>query len=301
MIPEVVGPVVSARTGEEREWKMPDRCPFCGNPIVRPEGEKVARCTGGFSCPSRVREWLFHFASRGGMDIEGLGYQTIDLLMSKGWVKDPADIFTFDVDRLKEVEGWGDKSVENLRKAIEEAKKRPAHRLLTALGIRHVGATVARRLLRRFGSIPALLDASEDEIAAVDGVGPVIARSVAEWAADPENRKLVERLQAAGVNMEEETTTPGAGLEGVTLVITGTLSGYTREEAEAEIERRGGVAAGSVSRRTTALVVGADPGTTKLRRAEELGIPIIDEETFQRLLTEGRSVLDELTGSGNSR
>jgi DNA ligase (NAD+) len=293
VIPEVVGPVVAARTGEERVWQMPSHCPFCGNPIVRPEGEAVARCTGGFDCPSRLREWLFHFAGRGGMDIEHLGYRTIDLLLQKGLIRGPADLFTFDARVLLSEEGWGETSVANLEQAIDAARNRPPARLLTALGIRHVGATMARRLIRHFGSIPALLDAPLEEIAAVEGVGEVIAREVKQWASDPANRDLIDRLAAAGVQMGEEKEAKAGGgvLEGVTLVVSGTLSGFSREEAEAAIEAAGGRATGSVSAKTTALVVGDSPGASKVNRAEELGVPIIDEATFVRLLEEGPSVL----------
>jgi len=294
VIPEVVGPVVAARTGEERVWQMPANCPFCGHPIVRPEGEAVARCTGGFECPSRLREWLFHFAGRGGMDIEHLGYRTIDLLLEKGLIRGPADLFAFDTRALLEEEGWGETSVANLEKAIDAARNRPPARLLTALGIRHVGSTMARRLIRHFGSIPALLDAPLEEIAAVEGVGEVIAREVKRWASDPANRELIDRLAAAGVQMGEEKA-PSAGggpLEGVTLVVSGTLEGFTREEAEAAIEAAGGRATGSVSAKTTALVVGESPGASKVNRATELGIPIIDEATFVRLLEEGPAVLE---------
>ncbi|HSJ35778.1 MAG TPA: NAD-dependent DNA ligase LigA [Acidimicrobiia bacterium] len=295
VIPEVVGPVVSARTGEEQEWRMPSNCPFCGNPIVRPEGEAVARCTGGFACPSRLREWLFHFAGRGGMDIEHLGYKTIDLLLEKGLISDPADIFTFDVSVLLEEEGWGETSVFNLGSAIDAARGRPPERLLTGLGIRHVGTTVARRLIRGFGSLPALIAADAEQIAAVDGVGPVIAEQVAEWAADPHNQGLIQRLAEAGVRMESEqapgdSAGPGS-LDGVSLVVSGTLEGFTRDESQAAIEAAGGKATGSVSGRTTALVVGDSPGAAKVDKANQLGIPIIDEATFVKLLEEGPEVL----------
>jgi DNA ligase (NAD+) len=293
VIPEVVGPVAAARTGKERRWSMPSKCPFCGNPIVRVEGEAVARCTGGFECPSRLREWLFHFSSRGGMDIEHLGYKTIDLLLGEGLITDPADIFTFDTDLLRGREGWGEVSVRNLRSAIEGAKDRPVARLLTALGIRHVGATVARTLVRHFGGLPALMDAGEDEISAVEGIGPVIARGVAEWFADPVNRELVTKLGEAGVRLTDEVQAGVTGdlLAGAVFVISGTIEGFTREEAQAAIEQRGGKATGSVSSKTTALVVGESPGASKTGKAEELGIPIIDGETFRRLLDEGLSVL----------
>ncbi len=289
VIPEVVGPVVAARTGEERKWSMPAKCPFCGHPIVREEGEAVARCTGDFECPSRLREWLFHFSSRGGMDIEHMGYKTIDLLLENDYISDPADIFDFDPSVLLGREGWGEVSVANLAQAIEAARDRPVARLLTALGIRHVGATVARMLIRHFGSLSALMDAGEDDIAAIDGIGPVIAHEVAAWSADEANRELVAKLGAAGVRLEEETSDDRSSrsLEGGVFVVSGTIQGYTREEAEAAIEQRGGVATGSVSAKTTALIVGESPGAAKTRKAEELGVPIIDAETFHRLLSEG--------------
>ena len=293
VIPEVVGPVVAARSGDEVPWRMPTHCPFCGNPITRAEGEAVARCTGGFDCPSRVREWLFHFASRGGMDIEHLGYKTIDMLLGDGLISDPADIFTFDVDELREREGWGEISVNNLRSAIEDAKDRPVARLLTALGIRHVGGTMARVLVRAFGGVSALMEATEDDISAVEGVGPVIAAAVSEWFSDPSNRELVEKLGAAGVRLVDpvDASVPGDLLEGATFVISGTIEGFTREEAQAAVEERGGKATGSVSGKTTALIVGESPGASKTRKAEELGIPIIDGDTFRKMLDAGLSAL----------
>jgi len=294
VIPEVVGPVVAARTGDEHQWSMPASCPFCGNPIVRPEGEAVARCTGGFECPSRAREWLFHFSSRGGMDIEHMGYKTIDLLLAKGWITDPADIFGFDTSQLLGVEGWGRVSVDNLASAIEEAKDRPVSRLLTALGIRHVGGTVARMLVRNFGDLRRLMDAREEEIAAIEGIGPKIAAGVTEWASDPANRALVEKLGEAGVRLGEEPPENVASdlLAGATFVVSGTVEGFTREEAKTAIEQRGGKATGSVSAKTTALVVGESPGASKTAKAEELGIPMIDGDTFRALLDQGLSVLD---------
>ena len=294
VIPEVVGPVVAARTGREKVWSMPSECPFCGNPIVRVEGEAVARCTGGYECPSRLREWLFHFAGRGGMDIEHMGYKTIDMLLEEGFVTDAADLFTFDVDQLRGREGWGDISVNNLRAAIDSARNRPVARLLTALGIRHIGGTMARLLVRQFGGLPALLKASEDEISAIDGVGRVIASAVVEWSNDPANQELVEKLGAAGVKLVEEVDDSVAGdmLEGATFVISGTVEGFTREEAQAAIEARGGKATGSVSGKTTALIVGEAPGASKTRKAEELGVPIVDGAVFRRMLEVGLKVLD---------
>jgi DNA ligase (NAD+) len=294
VIPEVVGPVVALRTGDEKKWSMPEKCPFCGHPIVRPEGEAVARCTGGFDCPSRVREWLFHFAGRGGMDIEHLGYKTIDLLLERDLISDPADIFTFDVSQLLEVEGWGEISVRNLSDAIEAAKERPVARLLTALGIRHVGGTVARTLTRAFGGITALMEATEDEISEVEGIGPIIAQGVRDWFQDPVNRQLVDKLGDAGVRLEEEQAGSAVTqtLEGSTFVVSGAIEGYTREEAQAAIEARGGKATSSVSSKTTALIVGESPGASKTNKAEELDIPILDASQFEKLLAEGTAILE---------
>lgn len=295
VIPEVVGPVLSARDGTEKKWSMPENCPFCGNPIVRPEGEAVARCTGGFECPSRVREWLFHFAGRGGMDIEHLGYKTIDLLLGEGLISDPADIFTFDVGDLLGREGWGEVSVGNLKSAIDAARDRPVYRLLTALGIRHVGGTVARLLARHFGGLPALMEAGEEEISAIDGIGPVIASEVAAWSEDPVNRQLVEKLGEAGVRLVDEPSEEAGSdlLDGAVFVISGTIDGYTRDEAKKAVEDRGGKATGSVSRNTTALIVGESPGASKVDRANELGIPIIEASGFARLLDQGLAALGE--------
>jgi DNA ligase (NAD+) len=292
VIPEVVGPVVSLRTGDEQEWRMPSRCPFCGNPIVRSEGEAVARCTGGFSCPSRLREWLFYFAGRGAMDIEGLGYKTVDLLLREGLIGDPADIFTLRPDDLLDREGWGEVSVGNLMAAIDAARDRPLARMLVGLGIPLVGGTVAGLLARRFLDVEALAGASEEELAAVEGIGPEIARSVASWFADPDNRRLLGKLQSAGVRLADP---PPEGVDagllaGVTLVITGTLEGFSRDEAKAAVADRGGRVTGSVSNKTTALVAGESPGS-KLQKAESLGVPVLDEAGFAALLEEGPGVL----------
>jgi len=292
VIPEVVGPVVSLRNGTEKRWKMPKKCPFCGNPITRAEGEAVARCTGGFDCPSRLREYLAYFGGRGGMDIEGLGYKTVDLLLSEGLVADPSGIFTLQPDDLLGFEGWGEVSVGNLMAAIDSARERPLGRLLTALGIPLVGGTVARVLARRFLSMERILEASEEELIAIDGIGPEIVASVRAWSGDPENLALIARMREAGVRMED----PGPEgvdrsiLAGVTLVITGTMEGFSRESARLAVEDRGGKVAGSVSKRTSAVVVGASPGS-KAARAEDLGVPILDEAGFARLLEEGAGSL----------
>jgi DNA ligase (NAD+) len=294
VIPEVVGPVVSVRTGKEKPWTMPAKCPFCGHPIERPPGEKVARCTGGFECPSRVREWLFHFASRGAMDIEGMGYKTIDLLLREGLIDDPADIFLLKPEQLLGFEGWGEVSVANLMKGIEAARHRPLQRVLVALGIRHVGGTVARLLAGRFRSLERLMSATPEDLAGVEGLGQVIANSVSAWSVDPDNVALVKKLAEAGVSMADEEPQADASsdlLAGMTLVVTGTLDSMSREQAESEITSRGGKAASSVSRKTVALVAGENAGQSKVSKAADLGVPVIDEKQFLRLLSEGLDAL----------
>jgi DNA ligase (NAD+) len=293
VIPEVVGPVVSVRTGKERKWRMPAKCPFCGNPIVRSAGEAVARCTGGFSCPVRLREYLFHFAGRGGMDIEGLGFKTVDLLLSRGWIKDPADLFTLDPERVRSVEGWGDISVRNLMTSIEAARHRPLARVITALGIPLVGSTVARSLARRFRSMDALLAASAAEIGSIDGIGPEIVQSALAWTSDASNRSLVARLAAGGVELRDAAPdgVDGGLLAGTTVVITGTLEGFSREAARSAVEERGGKVTSSVSARTTVVVAGEAPGAVKIDKANALGIRVVDEAAFVRLLAEGPEVL----------
>ncbi len=295
VIPEVVGPVLSARQGKKlRKWHMPKKCPFCGNPIVTEEGEARAKCTGGFECPSRLREYLFHFASRGGMDIEGLGYQTVDLLMKNDIIADPADIFTLGSEDLLTFEGWGEVSVNNLLAEIELAKDRPVARLLTALGLPLVGPTVAKSLTRRFWSIDLLMAASAQDLAAIDGIGPEIVSAVQAWASDPETIALVEKLRAAGVRLEDPEPESGIdeSLAGVTLVITGTLERFSREKAKAAAENKGARVTGSVSKKTTALVAGANAGT-KLAKATDLGVPVLDEAGFETLLAQGAEALTE--------
>jgi DNA ligase (NAD+) len=293
VIPEVVGPVPSLRTGSEKKWKMPKKCPFSGHPIERVEGEAVARCTGGFDCPGRLREHLFHFAGRGGMDIEHLGFKTVDLLLTEGLIHDAADLFTLDADDLLGREGWGEVSTGNLMAAIDAARDRPLARVITALGIPLVGGTMARTLARRFRSLDALVAASEEELADVEGVGPEIARSVIAWGADPANAQLVAKLGTAGVRLsdpEPEGIDTGL-LDGVTVVLTGTLEGMSRDEARTAIEDRGGKVTGSVSGRTSAVVAGASPGS-KRAKAEDLGVAVLDEAGLRRLLDEGPTALE---------
>jgi DNA ligase (NAD+) len=292
VIPEVVGPVVELRPEGLPEWHMPELCPFCGNPIVLPEGQAKAKCTGGFACPSRLREYLYHFGSRGAMDIEGLGYKTVDTLVTLGLITDPADIYKLTVDDLLPIEGWKEISANKLVAAIERSKSRPLAKLVFGFGIDHVGGTVAGMLADRFGSLERLLSASVEEIEEIDGIGPEIAGSVVEWGSDPVNRDLVERIVQSGVSTQDESRgeprLPQV-LEGRTFVVTGTMEAFTRDEAKAAITARGGKVTGSVSGRTDALVAGARAGS-KLAKAESLGVPVIDEAAFEVLLEQGLEV-----------
>jgi DNA ligase (NAD+) len=294
VIPEVVGPIAELRPRGRRKWRMPDVCPFCGNPIVLPEGQAKARCTGGYTCPSRLREYLYHFASRGAMDIEGLGYKTVQSLLELGLIEDPADIYKLQEDDLLSIEGWGEISATNLLAAIEASRNQPLARLVFGLGIDHVGSTVAAQLAHRFGSLDALLDADAESIESVVGIGPEISGSVVAWAADPDNRDLVDRLAEAGVSTEDEFTVVEMDqtLTGVAVVITGTLDGFTRELAKEAVLDRGGKVTGSVSSKTAALIAGESAGS-KLAKAESLGVPILDVDGFRNLLAEGLAPLDE--------
>jgi DNA ligase (NAD+) len=268
---------------------MPELCPFCGNPIVLPEGEAKAKCTGGFTCPSRLREYLYHFGSRGAMDIEGLGYKTVDTLVTLGLITDPADIYTLTVDDLLPIEGWKEVSANKLVAAIERSKSQPLAKLIFGLGIDHVGGTVAGMLADRFGSLDDLLSASIEEIEEIDGIGPEIAGSVVEWGTDPDNRDLVERIAASGVSTRDEAGDEPEKpqlFEGLTFVVTGTMERFTRDDAKTAITARGGKVTGSVSGRTDALIAGAKAGS-KLAKAESLGVSVLDEDAFEVALEQG--------------
>lgn len=284
VIPEIIKPIVELRDGTEREFVMPDRCPACGGKVYRPEGEVVARCVN-VDCPARLFESLLHFASRGAMDIEGLGPATIRELMDKGYVRSVEDIYYLTEEQLYTLTGFKDKSVSNLMNAIRQSKERPLSRLLFALGIRHVGAHVAELLARRFRSMEELARAGVEELLSVEEIGPTIAESVRAFFDEPRNLELIRRLREAGVNMEEKVEEGPRPLEGLTFVLTGALSSMTREEAREAIEERGGRVSSSVSRRTDYVVAGTDPGS-KYDKARELGVRIIGEEEFLALLRE---------------
>jgi DNA ligase (NAD+) len=285
VIPEVVRVLVERRPARTREFTMPKTCPECGSDVVRLEGEAIARCTGGLICPAQRKASLLHFASRRAMDIEGLGEKLVDQLVDGGVVRTPADVYALGVAKLAALERMADKSAANVVAAIEASKRTTLQRFVYALGIRHVGESTARDLARHFGSLDALMDASEADLLEVVDVGPVLAESIAAFFAERHNREVIERLRAAGVQWPEHAPArrgPQGPLAGLTIVLTGTLPTLTRDEAKAMIEAAGGKAAGSVSARTDYVVAGADAGS-KLDRAEALGIPVLDEDGFRAL------------------
>tara|TARA_Y100000590_G_scaffold408269_1_gene499224 strand:- start:1816 stop:3837 length:2022 start_codon:yes stop_codon:yes gene_type:complete len=288
VIPEVLRPVLADRPEGSREWSFPKSCPECGGPLVRLEGEAATFCTD-HACPRQVRGRIEHFSSRGAMDIEGFGEQRVDLFVSEGLLADVAGIYSLDYDRISGWEGFGETSVRNLRAAVEGSRDRPLGRLLFGLRIPHVGTTVADVVAAAFGDLDGLEAASIEDMEAVEGLGPVIAASVYGWLRRPSSRDLLDRLRIAGVNLVAASVV-GTNVEpllaGMAVVVTGTLAGYSRDEAKAAIVALGGTSPGSVSARTTALVAG-EGGGSKLARAEELGVPILDEAAFDRLLDAG--------------
>lgn len=284
VIPEVVGPVLTKRPKGLKPWKMPKKCPACGSELVRAEGEAATRCLNLFECPAQRRERIFHFASRGGMDIEGMGYQTIMMLIDRGLVNDVGDIYSLEPKHFEGIEGWGDISINNLMTAIEGSKTRPLPSLLVALGIPHVGYAAAEIVSTEVGSLERLMDLSAEELEALPQIGPVIAQSIASFFAEPRNREVIDKLIAGGVKPPPPPKKKEGPLTGKTFVVTGTLVDFSRSEAEKAIEDLGGKVTGSVSKKTDYVVVGESPGATKLNKAQDLGIAILDEKAFKKLL-----------------
>jgi DNA ligase (NAD+) len=287
VIPEVRGPILALRPAGLAPWVFPLTCPSCGEPLVRLDGESDTFCVN-VDCPGQRVQRISHFASRGAMDIEHLGERTVHQFGQVGLLGDVADIYSIDFDRVRAVEGWGEISIANLAAAIEASKSRPLANLLVGLSIRHLGGAGSQLLARALGHLDHILAATVEEMAQVEGVGAVIAASVHEFFALERNRAVIERLRTAGVNFEG----PGGVdrpqvLTGMSVVVTGTLEGWSREEAEDAIKGRGGKSPGSVSKKTTAVVLGAEPGAAKVARAHELGVPIIDEAAFAQLLETG--------------
>jgi DNA ligase (NAD+) len=281
VIPQVIGPLRDRRDGHERPFTMPAGCPECGTPVERPPDEVMAYCPNA-ACPGRVFEGIVHFASRDAMDIRGLGPERVRQLLDAGLIRDVADLYRLEPEQLAELDRFADQSAVQLVQAIAASRAKPLSNLLFAIGIRHVGKTVALLLARRFGSLAALKSASRDEIGEVPGVGPTIAAAVASFFQETSNLGLVERLESAGLTLTEPTAIAGDGpLAGKNYVLTGTLVTLSRAEAGALIEGAGGRVTGSVSRKTDAVVAGADAGS-KLEKARALGIEIIDEAELQR-------------------
>jgi DNA ligase (NAD+) len=305
VIPEVLGPVVAARTGDEREFVMPTHCPECGAEL-RPEkeGDADIRCPNARSCPAQLRERVFHVAGRGAFDIENLGYEAAIALLQSGLLQDEGDLFFLDAEKLERSEFFTKKdgalsaNGQKLLANLEARKEVPLWRVLVALSIRHVGPTAAQALARDFRSLDRIAEASEEELAAADGVGPTIAQSIRDWFAVDWHREVVEKWRAAGVRMADEGEAAGPGpLTGVTVVVTGSLRDYSRDQATAAIQERGGKVTGSVSKKTGFVVVGADPGS-KYDKAVQVKAPILDDDGFQVLLDQGPDAAREVATIG---
>ena len=288
VIPEVVGPVIALRPEPCPPWEFPTMCPCpLGTELVRPEGEADTRCVEP-ECPFQRDQRIIYFGSRQAMDIEGLGEQTVFQLSDAGWLVDAGDIYSLTRDQLMSLEKWGSTKADNLLAAIEASKQRPLPKVLTALGCRGLGPSASEALARRFGTLDAIMQATEDELSATDGVGGIIAASIVRWFSRDTNRAFVEKLRAAGVEFGRvEVSTLLPTLAGKAVVVTGTLEGFSRESAEAAIKDRGGKSPGSVSAKTFAVVVGVEPGASKLTKATDLGVPILDEAGFLHLLATG--------------
>jgi DNA ligase (NAD+) len=294
VIPEILGPVIEKRTGKEIAFVMPRNCPECGSQLrAITEGDVDIRCPNSQSCPAQLRERIFYIGSRAALDIDVLGYEATNALLNEKLITDESDIFSLTAKDLGKSEFFRKKdgtlgaNAEKLLLALEEAKSRPLWRVLVALSIRHVGPTAAQALAKSFGSIPAIAQATVEELAAVDGVGNVIAESIQEWFSEKWHQAIVKKWAAAGVTMEGvASSTKPQTLAGLTLVVTGSLEKFTRDGVSEAITERGGKAASSVSKKTDYVVVGDSPGS-KAARAEELGVAIIDEAAFIQLLENG--------------
>jgi DNA ligase (NAD+) len=283
VIPQIVGPAGAHRPGT-KPFKMPKRCPLCGAEIVKPEGEAMHRCPNR-ACPSRGLEMLNNWVMAAA-DIEGVGEQLVRRLWDLGLVRSLPDLYRLTKEQLLELDGFQEKSATNVINSIEASKSIPFRRVLFGLNIPDVGFVTAQNLVRHFGSVERLLGASQEEIMECDGIGPDRAESIAEWFGEKENQKLIEELRALGLRFEagEEDRPPEGPLSGQTYVITGTLEGWSREQAQAELEARGAKVTSSVSKKTTGLIAGEEPGASKLSKAQQTGVPLLTEADLRRLL-----------------
>jgi DNA ligase (NAD+) len=278
--------LVEKRPPHAKAFEMPTKCPECGSAIERLPDEAIARCTGGLVCPAQRKQSLLHFAGRRALDIEGLGDKLVDQLVDSGVVRTPADLYKLDHAQLSGLERMADKSAGNVLAAIEKSKHTTLARFIFALGIRHVGETTAKDLASHFGSLDALMNAGETALLDVHDVGPVLAKALADFFAEPHNRDVIKQLRAAGVRFAEGSPRRAASgaVVGMTFVLTGSLPSLTREEATELIERNGGKVASSVSKKTDFVVAGEEAGS-KLERAQALGVKIIDEAGLKALLS----------------
>jgi DNA ligase (NAD+) len=283
VIPQVAGPVLPHARGSRR-FRMPKECPLCGAEIVKPEGEVMHRCPNR-ACPSRGLETLIHWV-QAAMDIEGVGEQFVRRLWSEGLLRSLPDLYRLTVEQLQGLDGYGEISSQKAIEAIQAAKRQPFHRVLLGLNIPKVGWVMARNLAAHFGSVDRLMEASQEELEEVEGIGPDRAELIAEWFADDENRRLVQELRELGLRFEagEEVRPVEGPLSGRAYVITGTLEKYSRDETKASLEARGAKVSDSVSKKTTGLVVGEEPGASKLTKAQRLGVPLLTEADLDGLL-----------------
>lgn len=282
IIPEIVAVLKEKRPEGTTPYRFPDRCPVCGAPVVRDEDGAAMRCTGA-ECPAQLMRHLVHFASRDAMDIEGLGPANVESLVNAGLLKTPGDLYSLRTEDVEKLERMGKKSAQNLIDAIERSKENDLSKLLTAFGIRQVGQKAAQVLARQFGTLDALASADAESLSKVPDIGGITAQSILTWFSDPQSQHLVETLKAAGVNMESRAQPIGDKLSGLTFVLTGELSGFSRKEAGERIQALGGKVSGSVSKKTSYVIAGEAAGS-KLRKAQELKVPILDEVGFLAML-----------------
>ena len=283
VIPEVVSAIKEKRPSSAIAFVMPTSCPICGSHIEKPEEEAVARCSGGLFCPAQRKQALLHFAQRRAMDIDGLGEKIVDQLVDQSIVRTPADLYRLGLMALANLDRMGEKSAENLLQSIEKSRKNTLARFIFALGIRHVGESTAKDLAKYFGQIDKLMVANEEDLLQVSDVGPVVAKSLLSFFSESHNREVIEQLLASGIELEVETSSIHPELVGKTFVLTGTLPTMSRDEAKALLEKAGAKVAGSVSAKTHYVVAGADAGS-KLEKAQELGVAVIDEAQMMQLL-----------------